>query len=74
MNKIGSSGEQIFILLHLDDLMVACESQTDLDDFGLYLKSVYPETRANFGDKLDYVDMTFDFTTIGEVCVTAQVR
>ena len=69
-NKIGSSGKQISIVLHVDDLMVTSESQTDLDDFGLYLKSVYPETRTNSGDTLDYVGMTFDFTTIGQVCVT----
>ena len=69
-NKIGSSGKQISIVLHVDDLMVTSESQTDLDDFGLYLKSVYPETRTNSGDILDYVGMTFDFTITGQVCIT----
>ena len=69
-NRIGSSGKQISIVLHVDDLMVTSESQTDLDNFGLYLKSVYPETRTNSGEILDYVGMTFDFTTTGEVCVT----
>lgn len=69
-NKIGSSGKQISIVLHVDDLMVTSESQTDLDDFGLYLKSVYPETRTNSGNVLDYVGMTFDFTAIGQVSVT----
>ena len=69
-NKIGSSGKQISIVLHVDDLMVTSESQTDLDDFGLYLKSVYPETRTNSGAILDYVGMTFDFTIPGQVCIT----
>jgi hypothetical protein len=50
--------------------MVTSESQTDLDAFGLYLKSVYPETRTNSGTILDYVGMTFDFTTAGQVQVT----
>jgi hypothetical protein len=67
---MGSSGKQISIAIHVDDLMVTSESQTDLDNFGLYLKSVYPETRTNSGETLDYVGMTFDFTTIGQVCVT----
>ena len=58
-NKIGSSGKQISIVLHVDDLMVTSESQTDLDNFGLYLKRVYPETRTNSGDILDYVGITF---------------
>ena len=69
-NKIGSSGKQVSIVLHVDDLMVTSESQADLDTFGLYLKRVYPETRTNSGTRLDYVGMTFDFTTIGQVCVT----
>jgi hypothetical protein len=50
--------------------MVTSESQTDLDAFGLYLKSVYSETRTNSGIILDYVGMTFDFTTAGQVQVT----
>ena len=50
--------------------MVTSESQTDLDDFGLYLKSVYPETPTNSGAILDYVGMTFDFTIPGQVCIT----
>jgi Reverse transcriptase (RNA-dependent DNA polymerase) len=69
-NKIGRSGKQISIVLHVDDLMVTSESQDDLDIFGLYLKSVYPETRTTSGTVLDYVGMTFDFTTAGEVRVT----
>jgi Reverse transcriptase (RNA-dependent DNA polymerase) len=69
-NKIGKSGKQISIVLHVDDLMVTSESQDDLDTFGLYLKRVYPETRTTSGTILDYVGMTFDFTTAGEVRVT----
>jgi hypothetical protein len=53
-----------------DDLMVTSESQDDLDSFRLYLKRVYPETRTTSGTILDYVGMTFDFTTAGEVRVT----
>ena len=51
-NKLGSSGKQISIVLHVDDLMVTSEIQKDLDNFGLYLKSVYPETRTNSGETL----------------------
>ena len=69
-NKIGLSGKQISIVLHVDDLMVTSESQTDLDSFGLYLKSVYLETRTNSGERPDYLGMTFDFTIIGQACVT----
>ena len=50
--------------------MVASKNQDDLDIFGLYLKRVYPETRATSGTILGYVGMTFDFTTADEVRVT----
>jgi Reverse transcriptase (RNA-dependent DNA polymerase) len=69
-NKIGKSGKQISIVLHVDDLLVTSESQEDLDAFGLYLKSMYPETRTTSGTVLDYVGMTFDFASAGEVRVT----
>ena len=49
-NKIKSSGKQISIILHVDDLMVTSECQADLDNFGLYLWSVHPETRTNSGE------------------------
>ena len=69
-NQIGRSGKQTSIALHVDDLMVTSESLEDLDAFGLYLKSVYPETRTTSGTLLDYVGMTFDFATVGEVRIT----
>ena len=69
-NKIGKSDNQISIVLHVDDFMVTSKSQDDLDAFGLYLQRVYPETRTTTGDVLDYVGMTFDFTTVDEVRVT----
>jgi Reverse transcriptase (RNA-dependent DNA polymerase) len=68
--KIGRSGNQISIVLHVDDLMVTSQSQDDLDTFGLYLKSVYPETRTTSASRLDYIGMTFYFSTAGEVRVT----
>jgi hypothetical protein len=64
-NKIGKSGKQISIALHVGDLMVTSESQKDVNMFGLYLKRIDPETHTTTGTVLDYVGMTFDFTTAG---------
>ena len=41
-----------------------------IDAFGIYLKSVYPETKTNTGSLLDYVGMTFNFEEKGRVRVT----
>ena len=65
VNQIGRSGMQTSIALHVDDLMVTSESLEDLDAFGLYI-----ETRSTSGTILDYVGMTFDFATVGEVRIT----
>jgi hypothetical protein len=69
-NKAEADGSQTTVVLHVDDLMVTSVNQCNLDSFGKYLKSVYPETRTNSGVILDYVGMTFDFTIPGEVRVT----
>ncbi len=69
-NKAEADGSQTTVVLHVDDLMVTSVNQCNLDSFGKYLKSVYPETRTNSGAILDYVGMTFDFTIPGEVRVT----
>ena len=66
----SSNGKQISIALHVDDLMVSSKGQKDLNMFGLYLKRMYPETRTTTGTILDYVGITFDFTTACEVRVT----
>jgi hypothetical protein len=58
-NKIGRSGNQISIVLHVDDLMVTSQSQDDLDTFGLFLK----RRAATSGSRLDYIGMTFDFNS-----------
>jgi hypothetical protein len=69
-NKTCDDGEQTTIVLHVDDLMVTSVAQRNLDAFGAYLKTVYPETRTNKGAVLDYIGMTFDFTVSGEVRIT----
>ena len=66
-NKIGKSGAQTTIVVHVDDLLVTSLSEDDLSDLCTYLKTVYPETR---GTVIDYIGMTFDFTKAGGVRVT----
>jgi hypothetical protein len=69
-NKDGKDGNQITAVVHVDDLLVTSVSQPNIDLFGLYLKSVYPETRTASGLIVDYIGMTFDFSVAGEVHVT----
>ena len=70
-NEIVERGKQISVILHVDDLMVISpEIQDDLDTFRLYLKRICPVTWSTSGTILDYVGVTFGFTTAGEVRVT----
>ena len=46
-NKDGKGGNQITVVVHVDDLLVTSVSQLNIDLFGMYLKSVYPETRTS---------------------------
>ena len=71
-NKTCSDGSQITIVLHVDDLMVTCIHQDNLDAFGSYLRSVYAETRTIRGTTIDYIGMTFYFSVRGEVSLTMQ--
>jgi hypothetical protein len=69
-NKLGADGNQVTIVLHVDDLMVSSASQSNLNSFGSFLKSVHPETKTTRGVRLDYIGMSFAFSTLGEVRVT----
>jgi hypothetical protein len=69
-NKIGKSGKQTTLVLHVDDLFVTSENVEDLSDLDIYLKSVYNETKSRTGKVIDFVGMTFDFTFSGSVKVT----
>ena len=69
-NKVGEDGKQITIVVHVDDLLVTSENRLHIDAFGVYLKSVYPETKTNTGSILDYVGMTFNLNEERQVKVT----
>jgi hypothetical protein len=69
-NKVGEDGNQVTIVVHVDDLLITSESQSNLDMVDTYLKSVYPETKLCAGLIINYIGMTFDFTVCGEVSVT----
>jgi hypothetical protein len=70
LNKTGKDGKQITIVLHVDDLFVTCETQATLDELSAYLTEIYKEIKTARGRRLDYIGMTFDFRTEGEVRVT----
>jgi len=72
-NKLDSAtGKQITVVLHVDDLMITSASQPLLDEFHVYLNSVYPETKSVQGPVVNYLGMCFDFSNDGEVRITME--
>lgn len=69
-NKLGASGEQISIAVHVDDLIVTSRSEGDINLLEESLRKTYREIKVNKGKILDYVGMTFNFEVMGEVRVT----
>jgi hypothetical protein len=70
MNKMTASGKQITVGFHVDDLLATCEDDTALDDLCAMLRRSFPEVSEHRGDVLDYLAMTLDFRTPGEVRIT----
>jgi len=69
-NKFGEDGVQVTIAVHVDDLFVTSESKANLDRLESYMLSRYAEVKTKRGEVIDYLGMTFDFTTKGQVAVT----
>ena len=69
-NKFGADGNQITVVVHIDDLFVSSTSAENLTSFEKFMRSTYAEIKVNTGDVLDYLGMTFDFRMPGQVAVT----
>ena len=69
-NKIGASGNQITIVLHVDDMLLTAFEASDIDDVERMLRTSYSEVTAERGKVLSYTGMTLDFTVSGQVSVT----
>src|SRR3990170_4711170 len=50
--------------------MVSSKNGKYLDELETYLRSVYPEISVRTGNRLNYIGMSFDFSTSGKVSVT----
>ena len=71
-NRINPNGNQITVVLYVDDMMVSCVDESALDDFAFFLRACYGENEISEhrGSILDFLGMTFDFTTVGKVKIT----
>ena len=65
------NGEQVTIVLHVDDLLVTSRNLQHNMDLLKYLKEQYNgDVKHSTGKVIEYVGMIFDFSVDGEVSVT----
>ena len=69
-NKIGVLGNQLTVCFHVDDIFATAVDDLDLNNLEKYVKSVWKDITVKRGPIVDYLAMTFDFTTPGEVRIT----
>ena len=69
-NRTTKAGVQTTIVLYVDDMLVTSVDLRELDSVAASLRKKYGEIAEHRGITLDFLGMTFDFTTKGEVRVT----
>jgi hypothetical protein len=63
-------GDQLSILLHVDDLMIACKNRKGIDYVIDALNNDYSKANVYEGSSLDYLGMIFNFIIPGEVSIS----
>ncbi len=67
----GSSGKQLTVVWHVDDLMVTCEDDFELTKFSCYLAKLYgPKLSMHLGKKHDYLGVDMEFCDDGSLEVS----
>ena len=70
LNFTDSTGTQCTICLYVDDLFITCKNQSTIQQLVEALKDKYGDVKAQYGDIVDYLGMTMDFTMKGCTKIT----
>lgn len=69
-NKTDSSGTQVTVILHVDDMKITCANKITLDGVLLFLCQRFKETKCHYGPCVPFLGMDFDYSIPGEVRIT----
>jgi len=70
-NKMSTSGKQMTIVWHVDDLMGSCEDDFELTKLSCYLARIYgPKLTMHTGRKHDYLGVDMEFRKDGTLGVS----
>ena len=71
-NKTTDSGSQITIIVYVDDLLITCIVQDEIDKVTSKLKDVYKSVTMKHGLIHSYLGMTFNFSEEGQVKISME--
>ena len=63
-------GDQLTILLYVDDLMISCKNRKGIDYVIDFLNTDYSKANVYEDPVIDYLGMQFDFSLPGEVSIS----
>ena len=69
-NKTNSAGQQVTIILHVDDMLLTCECEQTIARVLGAIDERYPDTTMHAGPKVDFLGMALDFSSAGECEIT----
>jgi hypothetical protein len=71
-NKIGTSGTQVTVVMHVDDLSITSLDEIDHEEFENNMRRKYREVKVNKGKVVNYTGMSFNFDIPGQVSITIE--
>jgi hypothetical protein len=69
-NMLNGAGQQITIILHVDDMLLTCECEQTIARVLAAIDDRYPETTMHAGPKVDFLGMSLEFGVPGECAIT----
>ena len=60
-NKVIANGKQITAIIYVDDLMITCKDENEIDKLCDYLRNEFETITMHDGVRHSYLGMTFDF-------------
>ena len=71
-NRTEHNNKQTTLVIHVDDMMISCCDDEHIDMVIDEIEKLYPGLTKHRGKVLNYIGMTFNFETAGQVRITME--
>ena len=69
-NRTETDNTQSSLVIHVDDMIITASSEAHVDAIITEIETIYPGLTKHRGRVLNYIGMTFDFNSFGQVKIT----